>query len=84
VLLGGLIATHQPVTLHENVTRPYPNERPEQIEKGAMERLLCDGLRAAKYDVMNSVNCRWKLSEDGMEKWELAKEAFRQDFPALR
>ena len=51
---------------------------------GAMEKLLCDGLIAAGYDVLNTVNCTWVLSAEGKEKWEEAKQAFRQDFPALR
>jgi len=50
---------------------------------GAMEKLLCDGLKAAEYDVMNSVNCKWVLSAGGTEKWQVAKQAFRQDYPTL-
>lgn len=57
--------------------------KPMRDQVGAMEKLLCDGLKAAGYDVLNTVNCRWKLDEIGAQKWFAAKEAFREVFPAL-
>ncbi|UWQ23669.1 hypothetical protein K3553_11835 [Leisingera aquaemixtae] len=57
--------------------------KPMRDQVGAMEKLLCDGLKAAGYDVLNTVNCRWKLDETGAQKWFAAKEAFREVFPAL-
>ncbi len=57
---------------------------PFRDQVGAMEKLLCDGLKDAGYDVLNTVNCKWVLSAEGEEKWAEAKQAFRQDFPALR
>jgi hypothetical protein len=58
--------------------------KPLRDQVGAMEKRLCDGLKDASYDVMNTVNCKWVLSTEGEEKWSVAKQAFRQDFPALR
>ena len=58
--------------------------KPLRDQVGAMEKQLCDGLKDAGYDVMNIVNCKWVLSAEGEEKWAVAKQAFRQDFPALR
>ncbi|AYE85274.1 hypothetical protein B5M07_03605 [Sulfitobacter sp. D7] len=71
---------------HDGSDRDTLMERHKPIRNqvGAMEKLLCDGLREAGYDVMNIVNCRWELSAEGEEKWAAAKEAFRQAFPALR
>mgnify|MGYP003136370552 FL=1 len=71
---------------HDSSDRALLMERymPFRDQVGAMEKLLCDGLKAAGYDVLNTVNCRWVLSAEGEEKWEEAKQAFRQDFPALR
>ena len=57
--------------------------KPMRDQVGAMEKLLCDGLKAASYDVMNTVNCRWQLDADGAEKWKAAREAFREAFPGL-
>ncbi|WP_206526868.1 hypothetical protein [Paragemmobacter kunshanensis] len=57
---------------------------PLRNQVGAMEKLLCDGLKAVGYNVMNTVACSWSLSPDGLEKWEAAKEAFRSEFPELR
>ncbi|WP_417589137.1 hypothetical protein [Pararhodobacter oceanensis] len=56
---------------------------PLRDQVGAMEKLLCDGLRVAGYDVMNTVNCKWTLDTVGTEKWEIAKAAFRKEFPEL-
>ncbi|WP_209833819.1 hypothetical protein [Ruegeria sp. HKCCE3926] len=56
---------------------------PSRDQVGAMEKLLCDGLKAAGYDVMNTVNCRWQLDNIGAKKWESAKAAFREEFPLL-
>lgn len=56
---------------------------PLRDQVGAMEKLLCDGLKAAGYDVMNTVNCRWQLDNIGAEKWETAKAAFSEEFPLL-
>lgn len=71
---------------HDGSDRDVLMERhkPMRDQVGAMEKLLCDGLKAAGYEVMNTVNCRWTLTEDGARKWQDAKEAFRQDFPDLR
>lgn len=57
--------------------------KPIRDPVGAMEKLLCDGRKAAGYDVMNTVNCRWQLDEAEAEKWEVAKAAFREEFPRL-
>jgi hypothetical protein len=56
---------------------------PLRDQVGAMEKLLCEALKAAGYQVMNTVSCRWVLDPDGQAKWLAAKEAFRQDFPEL-
>lgn len=70
---------------HDGSDRDTLMERhkPLRDQVGAMEKLLCDGLKAAGYDVLNTVNCKWVLTPEGIEKWQIAKEAFRQDFPAL-
>lgn len=57
--------------------------KPFRNQVGAMEKLLCDDLKAAGYDVMNTVICRFQLSDDGAAKWEAAKNAFRDEFPRL-
>lgn len=57
--------------------------KPIRDQVGAMEKLLCDGLKAAGYDVMNTVNCRWQLDKVGAEKWKIAEAAFREEFPEL-
>ncbi|TQD35586.1 hypothetical protein ACTTAK_13905 [Rhodobacter capsulatus] len=54
---------------------------PLRDQVGAMEKLLCDGLKAAGYNVMNSVNCRWTLDAEGLEKWQAAIAAFQSEFP---
>ena len=46
-----------------------------------MEKRLCDGLKAAGYDVMNDVKCRRELTDDGEEQWRLARAAFCKEFP---
>lgn len=71
---------------HDGSDRAVLMERhkPLRDQVGAMEKLLCDGLKDAGYDVLNTVNCKWVLSSEGEEKWKEAKQAFRQDFPALR
>ena len=71
---------------HDGSDRAALMERhkPFRDQVGAMEKLLCDGLKDSGYKVLNTVNCKWVLSAEGKEKWEEAKEAFRQDFPALR
>ncbi len=70
---------------HDGSDREVLMERHKPIRNqvGAMEKLLCDGLKDAGYDVMNVVNCRWTLDAGGEEKWEAAKEAFRKEFPEL-
>lgn len=70
---------------HDGSDRAVLMERHKPIrdQVGALEKLLCDGLKAAGYDVMNTVNCRWRLDEYGTESWEVAKAAFRQEFPGL-
>lgn len=71
---------------HDGSDRDTLMERhkPLRDQVGTMEKLLCDGLKAGGYTVMNTVNCKWMLNEDGATKWQEAKEAFRQDFPELR
>ena len=51
---------------------------------GAMEKLLRDDLSGAGYDVMNKVSWRYRLDDDGMEKWRVAKAAFHKQFPGCR
>lgn len=48
---------------------------------GVMERLLCEDLRARGYDVMNNVKCRFELDADGENRWQIARTAFRKEFP---
>lgn len=70
---------------HDGSDRAKLMERhkPFRDQAGAMEKLLCDGLRDAGYDVLNTVNCKWVLSAEGREKWQEAKAAFQTDFPKL-
>lgn len=56
---------------------------PFRNQVGAMEKLLCDGMKAGGYDVMNTVNCSWQLDNDGIKKWATAKQAFKLAFPDL-
>lgn len=71
---------------HDGSDRDTLMERhkPLRDQVGTLEKLLCDGRKAGRYTVMNTVNCKWVLTEDGARKWQEAKEAFRQDFPELR
>lgn len=48
---------------------------------GAMEKRLAADLRAAGYDVLNSVNWQHDVPDD---EWLPIKEAFTTDFPLLR
>lgn len=52
---------------------------PLRNNTGAMEKLLCDELRAAGYEVMNEVRWRYRLDDDGEEKWRIVRAAFRAE-----
>lgn len=54
---------------------------PVRNNTGAMEKLLCEDLKEAGYDVMNRVTCRFELDNDGKNKWRIARAAFRKEFP---
>lgn len=47
---------------------------------GAMEKALADGLRAAGYQVLNTVKWKAKLDE---AHWEPVRKAFAERFPKL-
>lgn len=70
---------------HDGSDRAVLMERhkPFRDQVGAMEKLLCSGLKDAGYDVINVVNCNWRLDADGEQKWQAAKSAFRKEFPKL-
>ena len=57
---------------------------PFRDNTAVMEKRLCDGLKAAGYDVMNDVKCRRELTGDGEEQWRLARAAFCKEFPAQK
>ncbi|WP_406720547.1 hypothetical protein RPE78_10825 [Thioclava litoralis] len=57
---------------------------PFRNQVAVMEKLLCDGMKAGGYEVMNSVGCKWALSDDGSAKWAEAKQAFQTAFPDLK
>ena len=58
--------------------------KPFRNQVGAMEKLLCNCLKDAGYEVMNDVRWRFELSDDGEEKWRIAREHFQEEFPKLR
>jgi len=47
---------------------------------GALEKKLADELRAAGYDVMNTVNCTWPLNE---ELYAQVRPAFAAEFDGM-
>jgi hypothetical protein len=47
---------------------------------GAMEKALADDLRAAGYQVLNTVSCRWPLKP---ELWSPVRAAFAEHFHRL-
>ncbi|QUS36368.1 hypothetical protein [Falsirhodobacter algicola] len=57
--------------------------KPFRNRVGAMEKMLAEGLAAAGYEVMNTVNCKWTLDADGPERWAEAAQSFRREFPAF-
>jgi len=56
---------------------------PMRDQVGSMEKLLCDSLKTAGYDVMNTVNCRWQLDDVGLKLWADAKASFQKEFRKL-
>lgn len=84
------LISHGPI--YPEIVKAEPADRdtdmaahmPLRDQVGAMEKLLCDGLKAGGYDVMNTVNCKWVLTAEGTDKWHAAKKAFRSEFPNLK
>ena len=66
-----------PETDHDGSDRDTLMRRhaPLRNNTGAMEKLLCDDLRAAGHEVMNQVSWRYRLDDDGRERWRVAKAA---------
>ncbi len=54
--------------------------RPHRDSLGAMEKALADDLRAAGYDVVNRVACRWPLDPAA---YGPIRAAFAREFPRL-
>lgn len=82
------LSTHGPVypeVKNDGTDRAerFKKHLPFRNNVAVMEKLLCDGLREAGYLVMNIVRCRFELSVPGVDKWQVAKSAFRQEFPDL-
>ena len=57
---------------------------PSGIKWAPWKKLLCNCLKDAGYEVMNEVRWRFELSDDGKEKWRIAREYFQGKFPKLR
>ncbi len=55
--------------------------KPFRNRVGAMEKMLAEGLAAARYEVMNTVRCNWTLDADGPERWAEAVQSFKAEFP---
>ena len=73
------LVSHGPVLLEaENRDRDEHRRRRDIV--AALEKALCDDLRAAGYDVLNTVNCRKKL-DVGM--YAGIRDAFAVEFPRL-
>lgn len=53
---------------------------PLRDKVGALEKALADALTNAGYTVLNRVNCKWKLDEEG---WQRVRNAFAIHFPEL-
>lgn len=68
---------------HDGSDRAMLMERhkPFHDQVGAMEKLLCDGLKYAGYDVLNTVNCKWVLSAEVKKSGEKQNKPFTRIFP---
>lgn len=82
------LIAHGPIYAEVPKDKLEPSERmaehlPLRNDVGAMERNLRQDLHDAGYCVMNEVRWRFELSPEGQEKWNIAREAFREAFPRL-
>jgi hypothetical protein len=57
------------------------DHNPKRDKTHALERDLCEAMRAAGYEVLNTVSCR-KPSDK--EAWERVRSALSEKFPRLR
>jgi hypothetical protein len=73
------VVGHGPI-FEQVAGKDFAAHKPLRDKVGALEKRLADDLKAAGYDVMNSVT--WKPPLDA-ELYDLVRTAFEADFPAL-
>lgn len=58
----------------------FESHKPRRDIVAALEKQLAEALKAAGYDVLNTVHCRRPLDP---QHWELVRSAFSNEFPLL-
>jgi hypothetical protein len=73
------LVAHGPV-LEEVPGKDMEAHKQRRNVVGALEKRLADDLRAARYDVLNEIDCRWPLDES---LYSQVRSAFVDEFPQL-